>query len=162
MKHSFLPLADDNCTILILGSLPGEMSLLQNQYYAHPRNCFWNMMCEILDQPFVDDYNVRCNMLLKHNIALWDVVGSAERSGSLDSDIKNHTPNDIAGFVHEHKQIKRILLNGGKASNLFKKHFGTLNIETFPLPSTSPAYAGMKIKDKTFLWKAAILGGNLS
>lgn len=156
MKRSFPPLADSNCTILILGSLPGEMSLQQHQYYAHPRNAFWKMMSEILSEAYSDDYKARCDMLLRHNIALWDVVGSAEREGSLDADIKNAMPNDITGFLQSHKQINKILLNGGKASSLFKKYFKNVDVEVIQLPSTSPANAGMSYQQKKEVWRRAV------
>lgn len=156
MKYSLKPIVNDNVKILILGSLPGEVSLQQNQYYAHPRNFFWKIMYEILGETYCDDYSTRCNMLLNHNIALWDVVGSAERKGSLDSDIKNAIPNDILGFLQSFEQVDKILLNGGKAASLFKKHFRNVSDMAIALPSTSPANASMTYAKKLELWKQAI------
>ncbi len=152
MKYSFLPLVNESCKVLILGSLPGELSLEKQQYYAHPQNCFWRMMFEILGEPYSEDYKTKCDMLLRHNIALWDVVCSAEREGSLDVDIKNAVPNDIVGFLNRYSQINKVLLNGGKATSLFKKHFKNVEVKVVSLPSTSPANASMNYAQKKELW----------
>ncbi len=158
MKHSFSPLSEQSCEILILGSLPGDVSLHENQYYAHPRNAFWQIMCGILGEQLSDNYPERCNMLLRHKIALWDVVHSANREGSLDTAIKNYTPNDFHTFFYRHPQVRKILFNGSKAANLFHRHYKENTIPTVSLPSTSPAYAGMRYEEKYAAWHAAICG----
>jgi len=85
-------------------------------------------------------------------------VHSAQReNSSLDSQIKNAIPNDLESLLSEHKNIQRILLNGGKSNSLFRKHFKHLDIEAVSVPSTSPAYASMCIEEKINLWKNAIL-----
>lgn len=157
-KCSFPPLADEQCTILILGSLPGQASLNAQQYYAHPKNQFWKIMFEICDCEFSLNYETRCAMLLSHNIALWDMISSGTREGSLDSKIKNEISNDIAGFLNVHPNIYKILLNGKKAEATFKKNFHDIKIETFTMPSTSPANARMSFDQKLKCWKSAILG----
>lgn len=158
MKYSMPPIIDDACTLLILGSLPGEKSLQLQQYYAHPQNQFWRILCCVLDEQMPENYEQKKQMLLRHHIALWDVVHSAERNhSSLDSQIKNAIPNDIEGFLANHKKIMQIALNGNKACNLFQKHFNQLSIETFCVPSTSPAYASMRIERKIELWRTVVL-----
>ncbi len=157
MKNSFQPLSDSDCTTLILGSLPGELSLEKQQYYAHPRNAFWKIMSDVFNEELSDNYNTRCDMLLKNKIALWDVVHSAEREGSLDNNIKNVTVNDFGSFFTTHSKISKIILNGGKASSLFKKHCKNIDILSFSLPSTSPANAQMSYSEKLNVWKKFIL-----
>ena len=88
-KYSFPPLISSSAKILILGSLPGEESLKQAQYYAHPRNAFWKIMFTVFNEAYSEDYSVKCELLLKNHIALWDMVHSGNREGSLDSDIKD-------------------------------------------------------------------------
>ena len=105
MKYSFAPLRDERCEILILGSLPGEESLRMRQYYAHPRNSFWKIMFEILGEKYTDDYREKCRMMLRHHIALWDVVYSGERQGSLDSNIKNMSFAIVLNYSHFLKSI---------------------------------------------------------
>lgn len=156
-KYSFPPLANEKSKILILGSLPGEKSLQMQQYYAFKQNAFWRIMFEIFDEPFSDDYKNRCEMLLKHGIALWDTIQSGNREGSLDSSIKDEEPNDIKEFLDEHKGISKILLNGKKSETMFKKHCKNINLKVITMPSTSPANARMSYNEKLNLWKTAIL-----
>ena len=83
----FRPSIDENCTHLILGSMPSVASLGARQYYAHPQNRFWPLMAGILEQsPPPAEYQERLAMLLRHNIALWDSIAVCERKGSLDAD----------------------------------------------------------------------------
>ena len=156
-KHSLPPLAGQDAELLILGSLPGEKSLQLRQYYAHPQNQFWHVMAALLGGPLPDGYDARCAMLLAHRVALWDVVGSAERKGSLDSSIQQPVPNDIAGFLSEHPGVRRIALNGGKAAALFQR-YNQVDILTVLLPSTSPAHARMRMEEKICLWRRALQG----
>lgn len=152
-KYSFPPLADQDCTTLILGSLPGEESLARQQYYAHPRNIFWKLMFELCGQAYTEDYSFRCQMLLNHHIALWDMIYSGNREGSLDADIKNETPNDLNAFLESHPKISQIILNGKKAEATFRKNFKHINIPTITMPSTSPANAKMNYLEKLNRWK---------
>lgn len=157
MKYSMRPVINDDCKILILGSLPGERSLALQEYYAHPQNQFWKIICAVLNEPVPESYELKKQLLLSHNIALWDMVHSARRdNSSLDSKIQKVIPNDIEDLLEKHKNIKRVLLNGGKASSLFKKYFNNLEVETISVPSTSPAYAVMRIEEKIKLWKKAV------
>ena len=157
MKYSFSPISDKESTILILGSLPGEESLKQQQYYAHNRNLFWKIMFDILKAAPTTDYNRKCQLLLDNHIALWDMVHRGNRIGSLDSNIKNEEVNNLNSFLKEHTKINKILLNGKKAEALFKKQFSNIDIPTITLPSTSPANARMSYEEKLGLWKSAIL-----
>lgn len=155
-KYSFPPLIDHSSKILILGSLPGEESLKQAQYYAHPRNAFWKIMFTIFNESYTDSYSARCELLLKNHIALWDMVHSGNRKGSLDSDIKNEIPNDIEGLLKEYQGISKILLNGKKADAMYKRYFIQIPINTINLPSTSPANARLSFENKLNIWKEAL------
>ena len=87
LSQSFPPIADPDARLLILGSLPGQESLRQQQYYAHPRNAFWRVMEAVLGIPTDTPYPQRCQALMDAGIALWDVCASARRPGSLDGAI---------------------------------------------------------------------------
>lgn len=154
LKYSFAPIADNSCRVLILGSMPGEESLRLQQYYGHPRNAFWRIICEGLHN---ESYEQKCSYLLDHNIALWDVLQSAERKGSLDSAIKNEVPNELDNFLKQYKNITHIFFNGGKAKNSFRKYFTDLyhRYNCTQLPSTSPAYT-IPFEKKKELWHEAL------
>lgn len=143
----FPPSINENCTILILGSMPGISSLKAQQYYAHPQNRFWKIMFRLLENT-VDvpaDYQIKLNTLLRHHIALWDSIDRCTRNGSLDSDIKNETGSDIVSLIAAYPNIKTICLNGAKSYQIFKRCNKELlnrsNLKIIPLPSTSPANA---------------------
>jgi hypoxanthine-DNA glycosylase len=141
MKYSFLPVVNEECVALILGTMPGEESLRQQKYYANPRNHFWKLIYAQYEKEPHKNYEERKFFLLNHKIALWDVLYSAQREGSLDMDIKNGVVNDFAEFFCKYPNIKYIFLNGGKAEELFKKHFSDIYKKIWHkrLPSSSPA-----------------------
>lgn len=155
MKYGLAPVVDERSTVVILGSLPGEESLRKQEYYAHPQNRFWRVMSTVVGEPLPEGYEESCEMLLRHGVALWDVIRFAEREGSLDASIKNPAPNDFDAFFARYPGIRRVVLNGDKAAAMFKKHFGHIAVETVKVPSTSPARANLTLDEKTRLWKAA-------
>jgi hypoxanthine-DNA glycosylase len=143
--------------------MPGAISLEQHQYYAHPRNAFWPAMLSILGRTAVPDYQARCGLLIEHRIALWDVLQSCHRPGSLDSkiDMKTAVSNDFGDFLQQHGQIRSILFNGRKAESLFRRFalpsLGGVDINLHTLPSTSPAMAAMDLATKTERWREVLL-----
>lgn len=156
---SFAPIIDHNCRILILGSMPGVKSLTEQQYYAHPYNRFWRLMCLLLDEDIpLNDYAAKTDMLLKNDIALWDTLAYCEREGSLDSDINGEIPNDIVGLLNDYPRLITIVCNGGKASSAFRKYFAkqiSQDIKVYYLHSTSPANARMTLDALADEWKIA-------
>lgn len=131
----FDALYDKNSSILILGSMPSVVSLKYSFYYMHPSNRFWRVMAEILDEKMPLTIDDRKRMLLTNSIALWDIVFTCERKGSLDSNIKNEKTNDLYS-IPQIKEMK-IFINGQTATKLFKKYYPEL--EYISLPSTSSA-----------------------
>jgi len=137
--HPVGPIVDQHSKILILGSMPGKVSLEKQQYYAHPQNRFWPIMFTLFNHPFTEDYTERIRFIKEHKIALWDSIYSCEREGSLDKTIKNETPNDIPGLLQKFPDIVQIICNGQKSYSVFQKNFGkALSIGVMALPSTSP------------------------
>ena len=148
------PVAGNNCRILILGSMPGAESLKQQAYYAHPRNLFWKLISHIAGRVVPENYEARKNFITAHQIALWDICHSCIREGSLDTAISKETPNDIPGFVSAYPTIRAIAFNGKTAERLFGKHIRSIpGIELLPLPSTSPANAGISWNEKLAEWR---------
>ncbi|AZA99437.1 DNA-deoxyinosine glycosylase [Chryseobacterium joostei] len=150
---SFPPHIDDQSEILILGSIPGVKSLEKQQYYAHPQNKFWKIILELLNEEFTEDYSKRLEVLKKHHIALWDVIDSCERKGSLDSEIKNEEANQIAELLDEYTNIKAVFSNGGKSYKNLQKLLGkNYRLPIFLLPSTSPLHT-ISFERKFEEWK---------
>lgn len=154
--EGFQPVAGNSSKILILGTFPGEESLRQKQYYAHPRNLFWTIMAQICGAGRDLDYEDRLNILKNSNIALWDVLKTCSRQGSLDTNIRNgfYEVNDFKKFLAEHG-IKAIFFNGQKAGELFQRIPAT-TLPELPvlaiLPSTSPANARIPKDTKISRW----------
>lgn len=161
MQHvkSFAPIENADAKILILGSMPGEASLRAGQYYAHPRNLFWRIMGELLGVDPTSPYEQRVQALKSARIALWDVLRSCRRKGSLDSAIDDGSlvPNDLAAFFLNHAEITHVFFNGAKAEECYRKYVrpatGIKTIEYLRLPSTSPANASISYERKLEMWR---------
>lgn len=151
---SFNPIIDHNSRILILGSMPSELSLAEHMYYGNPRNQFWRIIAALLDLPFEEDYQQRILTALNHGIALWDVLAQCTRKGSLDSAIKNPVLNDFEYLLGTYPGIRLVGFNGGAGFNLYKRKIGFDNphISYILLPSTSPANT-ISLEEKIEKWK---------
>lgn len=164
---SFAPIENESARVLILGSMPGIASLTAGQYYAHPQNAFWKIMQEIFGIPADADYIMRVEALKRSNIALWDVLESCIRPGSMDAaiDMDSAKVNDIKALLQRHPDIGCICFNGGIAEKIFKKRvlpsLGNYSIKYIRLPSTSPAHASMSFENKVMAWRAAIQGSHI-
>lgn len=162
LDRCFPPVARADATTLILGSLPGQRSLRDQQYYAHPQNAFWRLIGRVFDADGQLAYKEKVKLLTAHRIALWDVLAAAERPGSLDSSIVHATArtNDFDGFFRAHPRIRRVFFNGRKAEEMYRRfvlpslgaRFADLRYEC--LPSTSPAHAGMGFAEKLVRWRS--------
>jgi len=168
-SQSFAPLVKTGAHTLVLGTMPGQKSLECQQYYAHPRNALWPILCAIATHSpptytvFQQlSYEQRCTLVTKAGFALWDVLHSCVRPGSLDSNIdrQSEQANDIAGLIKLYPSIKRIVCNGRTSQALFKRHIiSTLSshaIDITSLPSTSPAMATLNLQAKFEQWNNAI------
>jgi len=155
----FPPIAAPDARVLILGSLPGAMSLARGEYYAQPRNAFWPIMGQLAGAAPSLPYHERLARLAARRIALWDVCESAFRPGSLDAAIRPDSVvvNDFPAFFAAHPAITLVCFNGAKAVALF----GRLAAPVPParrvvLPSTSPAHAGLPFAEKARRWRLAL------
>jgi hypoxanthine-DNA glycosylase len=160
-KRSFPHVTDAHTRILILGSLPGEASLAQSEYYAHPQNKFWALMSDVIDTDLVSlPYAQRLETLLKNGVGLWDVVAEARREGSLDSNIREHIHNDLTRLLTTLPQLRVIAFNGGTAERLGLKALGDIasNYRIIKLPSSSPAYT-RPYAEKKREWEQLKIGG---
>ena len=152
--YGFPPVADANSRVLILGSMPSVKSLEDGFYYGHPRNAFWRVLADVFAEPLPEDIPAKKRLLLRHGLALWDVIVSCERDGSLDSAIRDALPNDVPGLLKRCPEIKVILFNGATAQNLYRKLIGDVpaGLRSVRMPSTSPAYT-LKFEAKRAAWQ---------
>lgn len=144
-KRAFDPVVDADTRLLILGSLPGEASLAVGQYYAHPRNAFWRLMGDLLNQPDLHQraYAERLAALRARGVGLWDTVAEAERIGSLDAAIRLPVHADLPGLAAALPRLEAIAFNGGKAAQLGRRILAgsAITAALIDLPSSSPAHA---------------------
>ncbi|NLC39309.1 MAG: DNA-deoxyinosine glycosylase, partial [Clostridiaceae bacterium] len=142
-----------NSSILILGSFPSVKSREVGFYYGHPQNRFWPLLAEIFSEEIPKTVAGRHAFLLRHGIALWDVVASCRIEGSADSSISDVVPNDLQPIL-ERARIREIYANGGTAARLFHK-YQEKNLErpAIRLPSSSPANAGWSFDRLLEAWK---------
>lgn len=147
VKHPFKPIYDANSKVLILGSFPSVISRKKSFYYANKNNRFWKVMSNLYNEEISEENDNRIDFLLKHHIALWDVIESCEIKGSSDSSITDVKVNDIKGLL-DTTDIKVIYTNGKKAEELYRKYiYPDINIESICLPSTSSANARYSLYD---------------
>ncbi|MFH1081177.1 MAG: DNA-deoxyinosine glycosylase [Pseudomonadota bacterium] len=163
MIRGFVPIAARDARVLVLGTIPGRMSLAMMQYYANPQNAFWFIMEQLFEAKPGLDYEARTAMLKAGGVALWDVLFTAERDRSVDSAIVpgSEVPNDFSAFFSLHTQIRSVFFNGAKAEALFRRfalpdlpQVGDLPSQR--LPSTSSANARLTKNDKLKAWRVVV------
>ncbi|WP_342250595.1 DNA-deoxyinosine glycosylase [Sphingomonas sp. OTU376] len=142
-KHSFPPMVDACTRLLVLGSLPGERSLAEQRYYAHPQNQFWRLISPAAGRDLAAlDYPDRLTALLDAHIGLWDVVASARRTGSTDAALRDVEGHDIAALAATLPDLRAIAFNGGTAFRTGSKQLGAVaaRYTIVALPSSSPLH----------------------
>lgn len=159
MIECFPPIIDEASQILIIGTMPSVKSLAATEYYAHPRNAFWKIIATLFNNgaDFFDFAEKKACILANH-LALWDNLHFCERNGSLDSNIKNMIPNDFESLLTNYSNIRRLIFNGQKSYQFFKRFHSELleKYQYFVLPSTSPANAALSFDKKLSLWQKAL------
>jgi hypoxanthine-DNA glycosylase len=153
--RSFPPIIGDDAHTLILGNMPSVISLAAQQYYANPRNAFWRIMAELFRFDAEAPYAERVAALQIHRIAVWDVLKSCRRVGSLDSAVEpdSMVPNDFPKLFDEHRDIQRVFFNGAAAEKNFNRLVRVApDLRYRRLPSTSPAQT-MKFAEKLDAWR---------
>ncbi len=160
LVHSFEPIVGRDPRIVILGSMPGVVSLQAVQYYANPRNVFWAIIAELFGIDTDCNYESRIRQISRSPLILWDTLKACHREGSLDSKILRQQieANNIAGLIEQHSSLRVIAFNGAASAKYFdqlEKHRLPANHrpELIKLPSTSPANAAMNFEQKLAAWR---------
>ena len=156
MQHCFPPVTRPDTRLLLLGSLPGAVSLAEARYYANKRNQFWRLIGGVIERDLVAlDYEARLEALLEARVGLWDTVAAATRKGSLDADIRLHRASDLAAMAASLPDLKAMAFNGGRSAKIGRKQLeGVSRLDLVDLPSSSPAYASLSFEKKLSLWLA--------
>ena len=154
------PVVDGGTRVLVLGSMPGELSLHLQQYYAHPRNVFWRIMSEVVGFD-AREYEQRLAALRAAGIGLWDVLRTCDRAGSLDAAIVEDSmePNDFETLFARYPGVARVFFNGGKAERVFRRMVLPglcVPVVCRRLPSTSPTNARYTFDRKLKAWRAVL------
>jgi hypoxanthine-DNA glycosylase len=153
--HGLPPIIDDGAQSLILGNMPSVMSLGAQEYYANPRNAFWRITGEIFGFDASALYDVRTAALRSHGVAVWDVLRSCRRVGSLDAAVEpdSMVANDFGQLFERHPSIRRVFFNGAAAEKNFNRLVRVApDLRYRRLPSTSPAQT-MRYADKLAAWR---------
>ena len=157
--HQIPPVWDSESEVLILGTMPSPKSREAGFFYMHPQNRFWKVLPAVFGEALRCPNNSpdreaaileRRDFLLRHHIALWDMLASCQISGAADSSIKNARPNDFDEILG-HSKIKRLFCTGKTAWSLWKKTSAEKYEEPYQLtveclPSTSPANAACSLE----------------
>ncbi len=157
VTHEIQPVFDSRSRVLLLGTMPSPASREQGFYYGHPQNRFWRVLAAIFDEPAPRTIGEKRDMLLRHHVALWDVLASCEIEGASDASIRDARPNDLAR-IFDAADIRAVFATGTKAGELYRKLIEpTLGVPCTTLPSTSPANAKMKLADLVGAYGKALL-----
>lgn len=156
MQHCFAPVTRADTRLLVLGSLPGAISLAEGRYYAHPRNLFWRLIGEAIGRDLAAlSYDARLAALQNAGIGLWDTVAAATRAGSLDAAIRLHEASDLAALVAALPELRAVAFNGATAARIGRRQLaGAPGLALIDLPSSSPAYASLSYAKKREAWLA--------
>ena len=152
--RGFPPIINRHIERLLLGSFPSEASLAAGQYYAHPRNQFWRLLSDLLDEPLVAlPYRQRLVRVLSHKLGVWDVLHACDREGSGDAAIRNQKANAFARLLRLAPHLSSVAFNG-QAAGRYASLFAAAGFGTTVLPSSSPAHAGRSYEQKRVVWLA--------
>ena len=153
--HTIAPVYDENSRILILGSFPSVKSREAAFFYGHPQNRFWRVLAAVLGEETPQTTAEKKSLLLRHGVALWDVIASCDIAGSSDASITNVVPNDLSRIL-DAAPVRRIFCNGGTAYRFYRRHDEAVWGKAEALPSTSPANARSSVQTLTERWRAAL------
>jgi TDG/mug DNA glycosylase family protein len=153
-SRAFSPALGGRTRVLVLGSLPGPLSLLRGEYYAHPQNAFWRLIGPVIGSDLVPlPYPQRLEALRGAGVGLWDVFASAVRQGASDAEIREAKQADLKALVARLPELRAVGFNGGTAARIGRRQLGaTPGPALVDLPSSSPAYAGMPFAEKLARW----------
>lgn len=158
VNHTFEPVFDSRSSVLILGTFPSVKSREGQFYYHHPRNRFWSVLARVTGETPPSSIPEKKELLLRHGVAVWDVISSCDIHGSSDSSIRNVVPNDMS-VILDAAPVRKIFANGDKAYRLYEQYcMKSAGRPILKLPSTSPANAAYSLERLAGIWEEALSG----
>lgn len=146
VHHPLEAVFDENSRVLVLGTMPSPKSRETGFYYNHPQNRFWKVMGALFDEPIPKTNDEKRELVLRHGIALWDVLAECTIEGASDGSIADCIPNNI-GSLLARAPIEAIFCTGAKATELYGKYCEPhTGMKATRLPSTSPANAAVSLE----------------
>ena len=156
VEHPFPPVVGPGSHVLILGSFPSMRSREEGFFYGHPRNRFWPLLAALYGEDTPPDIPARRDLILRHGLALWDVIASCRIEGSSDATVRDAVPVDIRRVL-EAADIRRVVCNGALSGRLYAQHLQmTVGLEAMVVPSTSPANAAWSLTRLMPVWRDAL------
>lgn len=173
IEHGFDPVFDERSRILVLGSFPSVLSRANAFFYGNPQNRFWRVIAACTGEtvppnegeplapgapPATLSQSIEAKraLLIRHRIALWDVIESCDIKGSSDASIKNVMPAHIERIC-DAAPIERVVVNGATAGRLYRRYLeAQVSIKAEVLPSTSPANASWSLERLIARWSEEI------
>lgn len=155
---SFAPVYGPCSRALILGSWPSPKSWDMGFYYGHPQNRFWPLLAGLTGEPVParEDIAAKRQLILRHGLALWDVLAGCTIEGASDASIRDAVPEDI-GFLLARAPIEAVFCNGAVAYKLYVRYMQPVSgIAAVRLPSTSPANAAWTMARLQEAWGAVL------
>lgn len=158
--HPFAPVVDQDCHTLILGSFPSVRSRQQGFYYGHPQNRFWKLLAAVYQENVPQSIPEKQTLLLRHHLALWDVIASCDIVGSSDASVRHAVPVEVEQITSK-ARIERVICNGSLSGKLYARYLQPrTGLAAIVLPSTSPANAAWSLERLTDVWGAVLLSSS--
>ena len=152
IDHPFGPLYDEHSRILILGSFPSVKSREQNFFYGHPQNRFWKVIAALYGQETPVTILEKKELILSHELALWDSIASCVITGSSDASIRDVRANDLRIILNS-SPIEKICCNGRQSHEMYQRYIEhEIGRAAVCLPSTSPANAQFSLEKLIEAW----------
>jgi hypoxanthine-DNA glycosylase len=150
--HTFDPVYNTKSRVLILGTIPSPQSRSAAFYYGHRQNRFWTILSAVFKEEIKTSISGKKRFLLKHRIALWDVLAECNISGAADASISNPVPQDFSTLFSK-AAIQAVLTTGKTAYSLYNRFCSAYAAPCLYLPSPSPANCAMSLARLTSAYK---------
>lgn len=153
---SFEPVWGPGSRAIVLGSWPSPTSWEKGFYYSHPQNRFWPLLAALTGEETPRTIAEKKALVLRHGLALWDVLEACDIEGAADATIKNPVAVDLPGLLKK-APVRAVFCNGAASHKLYGRLLEpATGIPAVKLPSTSPANASFSMERLRRIWGEAL------